>query len=100
MGSTSGTGPPRPLDGQCPRPYLEYDFIQVGQPIAKARAAQRRQPSRPFRSVFREPTRRSEMIDRETLHRAYAKVTLARQLDDKVHHTSRSGGVFIAWFPW
>jgi pyruvate dehydrogenase E1 component alpha subunit len=40
------------------------------------------------------------MIDRDTLHRAYAKVTLARQLDDKVHHASRSGGVFIAWFPW
>lgn len=40
------------------------------------------------------------MIDRETLHRAYAKVTLARQLDDKVHHASRSGGVWIPWFPW
>jgi acetoin:2,6-dichlorophenolindophenol oxidoreductase subunit alpha len=40
------------------------------------------------------------MIDTETLHRAYAKVTFARQLDDKVHHASRSGGVFIAWFPW
>jgi acetoin:2,6-dichlorophenolindophenol oxidoreductase subunit alpha len=40
------------------------------------------------------------MIDRDTLHRAYANVTLARQLDDKVHHASRSGGVWIAWFPW
>jgi pyruvate dehydrogenase E1 component alpha subunit len=40
------------------------------------------------------------MIDRGTLHEAYAKVTFARQLDDKVHVLSRSGGTFIMWFPW
>jgi acetoin:2,6-dichlorophenolindophenol oxidoreductase subunit alpha len=39
-------------------------------------------------------------MDRDTVRAAYAKVTFARQLDDKVHMLSRSGQAMIFWFPW
>jgi pyruvate dehydrogenase E1 component alpha subunit len=40
------------------------------------------------------------MTEKTDLLSAYEHVTLARQLDDKVHVLSRSGAGFIPWFPW